>query len=153
MSAKKIESQKNAEIADLKENNDILRKQVNKMEKMQNDTEEMKRRLHGYSRDKQLVNEKDMKKKLDRVGRLVEDKEVIIKEQERNIKHLVYVAETTTDANLQLEKEYKRVFAAAKKRQKEMQDQEERARRDIDEAEMAKQNPFYIDTYKKKLMA
>ena len=41
----------------------------------------------------------------------------------------------------------------ATKRQKEMQDQEERARRDIDEAEMAKQNPFYIDTYKKKLMA
>merc|ERR1712070_809963 len=44
------------------------------------------------------------------------------------------------------------MFSAAKKRQKEMQEHEERARRDIDEAKMAEQNPFYIETYKRKLI-
>jgi len=153
LQAKKVEAMKNAEKRTTEEENLVMRRQLVDMEKVKKDMSDMKDSMRGMTKDKQLFEKKSLVKTIDRQSRCIEDRDKQIKNKETSIRHLVHVAETTTDANLQLEKEYKRVFAAAKKRQKEMQDQEERARRDIDEAKMAEQNPFYIDTYKRKLIA
>lgn len=150
---KKAVAQLSARMKELERENEILRQGVDDAEILKDQLLESKHHLHTFKQDLRLTKHADQQKKIDRQERLISSRDNKLKEQEKSIRHLVRVAETTTDANLQLEKEYKRVFSAAKKRQKEQQEQEERARRDIDEAKMAEQNPFYIDTYKKKLAA
>ena len=71
----------------------------------------MKEAMRGYQIDKQLVEKKTLENKIERQARCISDRDRAIKQKETNMRHLVHVAETTTDANLQLEKEYKRVFA------------------------------------------
>jgi len=153
LETKKIEARLGSQLKELEKDNEVLRKGMLETERLAEKLSKSEQNLQSWKNDWKVNQHQDMKSKVDRLEKVADGKERKIKEQEQNIRRLVHTTESTIDANLQLEKEYKRVFSAAKKRQREMQEQEERSRRERDEAKMAEQNPFYIDTYKRKLMA
>lgn len=152
LQVKKTQAQANAKLEELNKQNEYLRKDSDKAQLLREEVKAAQSQALAYKNDIRRVKMADADKKVARFERAKNQQEEQLKKSQKQVTQLGLLTEKTTDANLKLEKEYRKMFSAVKQQQKEILEAEQRAAREVDVRKMAEQNPFYIDTYKRKLV-
>jgi len=152
LAIKKTQAQAQAKLKDLDKQNEQLKKEGQHAAELREKVKEAQQEAMAYKNDIRRANMIDADKKVARFERVKEEQGQKLKKSQKQVMQLALLADKTTDANMKLEREYRKMFSAVKQQQKEILEQEQRAAREVDARKMAEQNPFYIDTYKRKLV-
>lgn len=152
---KRCEAQAHSKLQELDKQNDILRRDVSRAQGLRDQVAQAQAESAVYKSDIRRSKMVDSDKRVERCERYKTMQETKLNNSQKQVKQLALLTEKTTADNVKLEKEYRKMFSAVKQQQKEMVENEQRAAREMDAEgarKMAEQNPFYIDTYKRKLL-
>eukprot|EP00658_Telonema_sp_P-2_P012271 TRINITY_DN14678_c0_g1_i1.p1 TRINITY_DN14678_c0_g1~~TRINITY_DN14678_c0_g1_i1.p1 ORF type:complete len:489 (+),score=155.67 TRINITY_DN14678_c0_g1_i1:186-1652(+) len=152
LAVKQAHAQSNSKLQELEKANQVLRRESQKAAGLHDKLKAAESEVLAYKNDIRRSKMVDSDKRVARFERAKNEQDKKLKKTEQKVVQLGLITDKTTQANLRLEKEYRKMFTAVKCQQKEMIEQEQRATRDVDVRKMAEQNPFYIDTYKRKLV-